>query len=161
MLRDGDEFEVENGGQRWAASWHSGSVAPDGRAHGSAGVCVTETGGVVLISPDGESWGFPAGRPEGTENWEQTLRREVLEEACAIVTDARLLGFSRGRCIDGSELGLVLVRSIWLAKVRLLEWKPEFEIHFRRVVPATEAITEESAAFRPLWLKAFAQAHLL
>lgn len=161
MQRDDNEFEIENAGQRWAVSWHAGPIAPDGRAHGSAGICVTNGGGVVLISPDGESWSFPAGRPEGAENWEETLRREMLEEACAVVTDARLLGFSRGRCIEGCELGLVLVRSIWLAKVRLLDWRPEFEIHFRRVVPASEALMHESAAFRPLWLKAFAEAHLL
>jgi hypothetical protein len=39
--------------------------------------------------------------------------REIMEEACARVTGARLLGFVRGRCADGREKGLVLVRSIW------------------------------------------------
>ncbi len=122
---------------------------------------MTDNSGIVLISQDGASWDFPAGRPEGTESWEQTLHREMLEEACAVVNDGRLLGFSRGRCIEGSEQGLVLVRSIWLAKVRLLDWKPEHEIRFRRVVPATEAISHISAAFRPIWLQALTQAGLL
>src|SRR5438105_4265216 len=140
MLRDGEEFEIQNNGQRWASSWHCGPVAPAGRAHGSAGICMPETGGVVLISADDKSWDFPAGRPEGKETWERTLHREMLEEACALVSDARLLGFSRGRCVEGSEFGLVLVRSIWLARVQLLDWKPEFEIRSRRVVPAAEAI---------------------
>ncbi len=161
MRRDDEEFEVENGGQRWAISWHVGAIAPDGRAHGSAGICVTDTGDVVLISPDGVSWDFPAGRPEGAENWEETLRREILEEACAIVNEARLLGFSRGRCLSGPELGLVLVRSIWLAKVRLFDWKPVFEISFRRVVPSTEAIMQVLPEYRRIWLEAFSQAALL
>jgi 8-oxo-dGTP pyrophosphatase MutT (NUDIX family) len=50
---------------------------------------------MTVISDDGERWGWPEGRPEGDESWEQTLRREVLEEACATVVDARLLGFTR------------------------------------------------------------------
>ena len=82
-------------------------------------------GEVVLISPDGQRWGWPGGRPEPGESWEQTLRREILEEACATVTCARLLGFVRGRCVSGREQGLVLVRSIWRAEVRLLpSWGP-------------------------------------
>ena len=56
----------------------------------------------------------------------------------ARVTGARLLGFVRGRCADGREKGLVLVRSIWRADVALLPWRPEHEIPFRRTVPASE-----------------------
>jgi hypothetical protein len=37
---------------------------------------------------------------------------EVLEEACAVVTRARLLGFCWGACVSGPEHGVVLVRSI-------------------------------------------------
>jgi hypothetical protein len=82
----------------------------------------------------GLAWG-PAG---AGGSWEDTLRREMLEEACAVVMDARLLGFVRSRCLAGHERGLVLVRSIWRAQVRLLPWQPEHEIPFRRVVPAHE-----------------------
>ena len=65
--------------------------------------CVTADGEVVLISSDGQRWGWPGGRPEPGESWKQTLEREILEEACATVTGARLLGFVRGRCADGRE----------------------------------------------------------
>lgn len=90
---------------------------------------------VVLISPDGSRWGWPGGRPEPGESREDTFRREMLEEACATVTGARLLGFVRSRCLSGHEEGLILVRSIWRAQVRLLPWQPEHEIPFRRVAP--------------------------
>ena len=93
---------------------------------------------MVLISPDGQRWGWPGGRPEPGESWEQTLRREILEEACATVTGARLLGFVRGRGVSGREQGLVLVRSIWRAEVTLRPWRPEHEILFRRTVPASD-----------------------
>jgi ADP-ribose pyrophosphatase YjhB (NUDIX family) len=101
-------------------------------------VCVTADGEVVLITPDGTIWDLPAGRPEGDENWEQTLRREMDEEACATVLRARLLGFTRGQCIDGRERGLVLVRSVWRADVELADWEARFEILDRRLVSPDE-----------------------
>jgi ADP-ribose pyrophosphatase YjhB (NUDIX family) len=66
-----------------------------------------------MVSGDGDRWGLPGGRPEPGEDWADTLRREVREEACATVTGCRLLGFSRGVCVRGSEAGLVLVRALF------------------------------------------------
>ena len=93
---------------------------------------------VVLISDNGERWSWPGGRPEGDETWEETLRREVLEEACANVVNARLLGFLRVAHLSGLDQGLALMRSIWRAEVELTPWEPRFEIPHRRVVPAAE-----------------------
>lgn len=103
-------------------------------------MCLTEAGELVLISHDGRHWGFPAGRADDGETLEQTLRREVLEEACSVVRNARLLGYSRGECVDGWQRGLVLVRSYWRADVEVCPWQPRFEIRHRRVVAATEAL---------------------
>src|SRR5882672_4818822 len=89
VARDGEEFTVCSKGGDWLIGWHSPLAVPVGKAHGANGWCVTADGGVVLISNDGERWGWPGGRPEGDESWEQTLRREVMEEACAVVVDAR------------------------------------------------------------------------
>jgi ADP-ribose pyrophosphatase YjhB (NUDIX family) len=141
IARDGEEFAVRSNGGDWLIAWSSPSTVPGGKAHGVNGFCVTADGGVVLISNDGERWGWPGGRPEGDESWEQTLRREIWEETCAIVGDARLLGFSRGVCLTGPEKGLVLVRSIWRAEVELRPWEPQFEIAHRRVVPANELLS--------------------
>ena len=86
----------------------------------------------------------------------------MLEEACATVTGARLLGFVRGRCLSGHEEGLVLVRSIWRAEVTLLPWRPEHEIPFRRVVPARDLArhlwTEDGSA--PIYSRAAREAEL-
>ena len=38
--------------------------------------------------------------------------------------------------MQGHEQGLVLVRSVWRADVRILAWEPEHEIEHRLVVPA-------------------------
>src|SRR4051794_15601404 len=99
--RDGQEFVVHSNGGDWIVDWQPATATPAGTPHGAAGICLTADCGLVVISSDGERWGLPGGRPEDHECWEQTLHREVLEEACAIVVRARLLGFSRGRCVTG------------------------------------------------------------
>jgi ADP-ribose pyrophosphatase YjhB (NUDIX family) len=134
VAADGTEIPIRSGGQQWVVSWHPPPEPPRGIPHGAEGVCVTASGDIVLISPDGTIWDLPAGRPEPGESWEQTLHREMDEEACATVVAARLLGFTRGRCITGPERGRVLVRSIWRADVELRPWEARFEIADRRVV---------------------------
>jgi ADP-ribose pyrophosphatase YjhB (NUDIX family) len=133
-LADGEELPLEIAGGQWLATWHLPTAAPEGQRHGACGVCVAEGGQIVLISADGRHWDLPAGRTEGDESWEETLRREVREEACATVIAARLLGFARSSCLSGPQAGLVLVRSFWRAEVVLDPWQPLFEIAHRRLV---------------------------
>jgi ADP-ribose pyrophosphatase YjhB (NUDIX family) len=162
MIRDGQELRILADGQVWAVSWHPPPTPPDGTPHGAAGVCVTSEGEVVLVSNDGEQWDLPAGRSEADESWEQTLRREMLEEACAAVLRTRLLGFSRGACLEGHEQGLVLVRSLWRADVELAPWNPQFEIAHRRLVTAVELrVLPIGGAFAPLIRRALSEAGVL
>ena len=163
VSRDGEELAVRSNGGDWLTSWHAPADVPSGLPHGANAFCVTADGGVVLISIDGVRWGWPGGRPEGGESWEQTLRREILEEACAIVSDARLLGFCRGVCLSGPEKGLVLVRSIWRAEVELMPWEPRFEILHRRVVSATELPSHlwMEKGFEPIYCRALQEAGLI
>ena len=160
--RDGEKFVVRANGGDWIVSWHPASEVPEGTHHGSAGICLTTDDGLVLISNDGKRWGLPGGRPEEQESWEETLNREMMEEACATVVQARLLGFSRGKCVAGREKGLVLVRSMWRAQVELADWKPQFEIAYRRVVPAgawpTHLWIEDG--FAGIYWRAFTEAGL-
>ena len=160
--REYEAFQVETGGQDVLVTWFPPHDVPEGQRHGSGGICLTDNGEVVLATHDGETWGFPAGRPEGSESWEETLRREMREEACVEVREAKLLGFSRGECIRGHEKGLVLVRSIWLAKVELNEWAPEHETLARKLVQP-EGLLEELAldVFLPLHHRALITAGLL
>lgn len=140
--RDGLEVRFnDERGQEWVASWHSPELpAPDGRPNGSAGICFTPGGNVVLVTWPGVSWKFPAGRPEEGEDWRATLDREVLEEACAVVEEATLLGFARAACIEGQEQGRVVVRSLWCADVTLDPWEPRHETTARLVVRPEEAL---------------------
>lgn len=131
---------------------------------GSAGICLTGDGRLVLISFDGVHWGLPAGRPEGTETFEETLRRETWEEACATVTQARLLGYVRSECVRGHEQGLVLVRAFWRAAVEPHPWEPRFEIRHRRLVPAADAghhVRDPNLVMRRFDFRALEEAGLL
>jgi 8-oxo-dGTP pyrophosphatase MutT (NUDIX family) len=135
MAVDGQEYEFEDANQSWIVSWHPPSESTiEGKRHGSGAVCRTSEEQIVLIGQDGVKWEHPAGRPEGDETWRQTLDREVMEEACAVVVQAKLLGFTQGRCLRGHEEGLVLVRSLWSAEVVLQSWEPEHEIQYRKLV---------------------------
>jgi ADP-ribose pyrophosphatase YjhB (NUDIX family) len=156
------EFQVEAGGQDILVTWFPAHDVPEGKRHGSAGICVTDNNEIVLITPDGKNWGFPGGRPEDDESWEETLRREVREEACVEVRNARLLGFGRTKCIRGHEKGLVLVRSIWLAKVQLNGWEPEPGMLARKPVSPEKILEElESDVFLPMYHRALIVAGLL
>ena len=163
VARDGEEFAARSNEGEWLITWRPPTAVPEGAAHGANAFCVTAENHVVLISEDGERWGWPGGRPEGDESWEQTLRREVLEEACAVVVDARLLGFTRSVCLTGPEQGLVLVRSIWLAEVELMSWEPRFEIAHRHVVPAAELLAHlwMEQGFEPIYHRALVEAGLV
>jgi ADP-ribose pyrophosphatase YjhB (NUDIX family) len=163
IARDGEEFAVRSNGGDWFTAWHSPIVVPTGTPHGANGFCVTANDHVVLISSDGERWGWPGGRPEGDESWEQTLRREILEETCSIVHEARLLGFCRSVCLSGPEKGLVLVRSVWRAEVEIMSWEPRFEIEHRRVVPATDLRSHlwMEEGFEPIYRRALVEAVLM
>ena len=141
VAREGDEYAFhDDRGQGWMLSWHSPELPPpEGTRHGSGGICFTPDGSVVLVRQPDLDWEFPAGRPEGDEDWRATLVREVLEEACAVVRDATLLGYTRGACLSGPEEGLVLVRSLWVAGVVLKPWEPRHETTERRTVPPNAA----------------------
>jgi ADP-ribose pyrophosphatase YjhB (NUDIX family) len=162
IAADGEDNPVQTAGQTWLNGWHGPGLAPKGRRHGSNGICLTAKGESVLVTEDGARWDLPGGRPEGDETWEQTLRREMREEACADVGTATLLGFARGRCIEGHERGLVLVRSFWLAEVSLGDWLPKFEILERKLVPARELISHLTIepGFLPIYRRAMVEAGL-
>ena len=160
VAQEGQEFRYRDGvGQDWVESWHPPELpAPDGRPNGSAGICFTPEGEVVLVSGPGTGWAFPGGRPEGDEGWRDTLDREVLEEACAVVEDATLLGFMRGEWVSGRVRGTALVRSIWCADVTLEPWEPRHETTGRLMVAPEEAPDKVGLGSNPIYRRWFRDA---
>jgi len=158
---DYEQLPIQSDGQQWIVSWCPPDDVPSGRNHGSLGICMPDEDTVVLISLDGIAWDLPAGRRESDETWEQTLRREMREEACAEVTQAQLLGFCRSQCESGPEQGLVLVRSLWLARVRLDEWLPAHEVAHRKTVPVEDLLSHLPSRFGPIFRRALQEAAVL
>jgi ADP-ribose pyrophosphatase YjhB (NUDIX family) len=163
VARDREEFAVRSDAGDWLTAWHPPVEVPAGIPHGANGLCVTADNRVVLISNDNVRWGWPGGRPEGDESWERTLHREILEETCCIVRQARLLGFCRSACLSGPEKGLVLVRSIWRAEVDLTPWEPRFEVARRRVVSTDDLLSNlwMEHGFEPIYHRALREAALI
>lgn len=161
IAADGVAWTVTTGGQDWRVAWHPPPQSPAGLPHGSTAICLHDDH-VVLVGGDGQRWGLPGGRPEPGEDWTAVLRREVLEEASAAVVDCRLLGYSRAVCLRGSEQGLVLVRAHWRAEVRLLPWRPRFEMTHRRLVPTNRAWAAMwiEDGYAPMYRRFFAEAGL-
>jgi 8-oxo-dGTP pyrophosphatase MutT (NUDIX family) len=142
IAADGEYVHFHDADQSWRVAWHApDSPLPSGTDHGAAAVCFTASRDVVVVSADGGgTWEFPGGRPEPGEEARATLERELREEACADVAEATLLGFIRGECLQGREIGLVLIRSLWSAVVSLQPWNPRHEMTHRCLVSAQSAV---------------------
>lgn len=161
IAADGSDLIVSSNGGEWRVRWHPPPAAPPGTPHGATAICVSDDR-VVLVSRDGRRWGLPGGRPDPGEGWADTMAREVREEACAQVTASTLLGFTRGVCVRGFQQGLVLVRSLWRAEVRLERWQPRFEMTHRRLVPAGRALEVMAVedGMDPIYRRMFLEAGL-
>lgn len=137
---DGDEYVVSWNDERISTvvSWHPPSELPSGRPFGASGVCITPDDKAVIVSPNGHLWHLPGGRPEGSETALQTLSREMTEEACVSVQEARLLGFCRITDTNGPTSGVSRVRAWFRARVTVQPWAPQFEIKHRRLIDPSE-----------------------
>ena len=88
----------------------------------------------------------PGGHPEPGETSEETMIREVREEAVANVVSSQLIAFARSECLQGERAGHVMVRDMYVARVELLPWQqPESEITERLVVPIADLVDIMSA----------------
>ena len=93
----------------------------------------------------------PGGHPEAGESSEETMIREVREEACAAVTSWQLIAFARSECLEGERQGHVMVRDMYIARVELLPWvQPEFEIVERLTAPIADLVSIMSSDWQGL-----------
>jgi len=74
-------------------TWVDGAVPHHLAVTQVYGYCFDDEGRVLLIQDAEDRFGLPGGKPEGHETYEETLRREVIEEAQIILGDIKLCGY--------------------------------------------------------------------
>ncbi len=84
-----------------------------------------------LLIVKSEAWTIPGGHPEGSETPLETLIREIAEEACVTVKNARYLG-----AVEVVEKGERYYQLRYIAKLdEILPFKKEWEVSERAFVP--------------------------
>ena len=96
-----ETFQVETGGQDVRVTWFPPHDVPEGQRHGSGGICLTDNGEVVLATHDGETWDSRQADRKEVSRGKKTLRREMREEACVEVREAKLLGVLARESVSG------------------------------------------------------------
>jgi 8-oxo-dGTP pyrophosphatase MutT (NUDIX family) len=139
--------------QFWAPGWSLGFAGrryhnawrPDGdgaeRCTRARAVCVTDDGLVVVVRTALGVWEIPGGGREPGESVEDSLRREIREEASARTLQLELLATLRSVELDGwgAPLGAPFEQAYFWARVALEGFDPTHETVERRALPAHEA----------------------
>lgn len=90
--------------------------------------------GEMLIVKNGKTWTIPGGHPEAGETPEQTLCREVMEEACVVLSDLQYIG-----AVEVVEDGEVYYQMRYVARTKdILPFGTEWEIDERKFVKIEE-----------------------
>jgi ADP-ribose pyrophosphatase YjhB (NUDIX family) len=90
----------------------------------------------ILIVRNGATWTVPGGHPEEGETPMQTLDREVMEEACLTVKDAKYIG-----AVEVVENGQTYYQLRYTARVNeVLPWNEEWEISERKFVDLDDLV---------------------
>ena len=84
----------------------------------------------LLIVKNGKNWTIPGGHPEQGETQMQTLKRELMEEACVTLKDVKYLG-----AVEVIENGETYYQLRYAAKVlEVLPFDTEWETNAREFV---------------------------
>jgi ADP-ribose pyrophosphatase YjhB (NUDIX family) len=123
-------------GTRALVSWLDLAYAPrDDLLQRAEAAAFTEHSKLLAVAEGDDRftwWSFPRGRREPGESIEDTLRRELLEEACAQVMLSERLGFQRFSHLNGERAGRVTTDAMFWARVEARPFAPEFETRARR-----------------------------
>jgi ADP-ribose pyrophosphatase YjhB (NUDIX family) len=128
---------VVDGGARWRVSWFDPPFRPPlAETTQALGICFTRDSQIVLVTLNDTDWTLPGGTIEPGETLEQTLIREVWEEACARVRACAYIGCQRVEHPDDDRPAYYQTR-FW-ARVDLEPFVASHEMTARRLVTPGE-----------------------
>src|SRR6266542_5529635 len=88
-------------GARYRVGWFDPPfLPPPAETTQALGICFTPESQIVLVTWNATDWTLPGGTTESGETLEQTLTREVWEEACARVRACAYIGCQRVEHLD-------------------------------------------------------------
>jgi hypothetical protein len=124
-------------GRRYRIAWFDPPFRPPLEETTQAlGICFSGDGRIVLVTWNGEHWSLPGGSLEPGETLEETLAREVREEACARVMSSRYIGCQRVEELDDNRPAYYQTR-FW-TRIELDEFRPEHEMTARLLIAPEE-----------------------
>ncbi len=124
-------------GARYRVSWFDPPFRPPlADTTQALGICFTHDSQIVLVTWNDTDWTLPGGTIEPGETLEQTLVREVWEEACARVRACAYIGCQRVEHLDDDRPAYYQTR-FW-ARVDLEPFAPTHEMSARILVSPGE-----------------------
>lgn len=131
--------------------WNDSETFPEGvQVSQVTGYCVNEDGHLLLVK-NKHGWGFPGGHPEREETVQETLHRELKEEANAEIEPLALIGYMEVDDPQNEDAeGKHYLQLRYLAKVTsLADWSGEFETDDRMFSPLADIPKHISWATSP------------
>jgi len=120
--------------------WYEAKEIPVGLQVAQVSAFCLDDNNQVLMIKNKHGWGLPGGHPELGETIEESLRREIKEEADCTINDFELLGYVEVADPQNNSIeGRVYIQLRFFCHLDKIEdFKSEFETSERKFVPFSQ-----------------------